>query len=208
MCFYQNSQKTVNEASGSLYLSCPEMSYLKPTGTYFVAGEREMLRTMQRWKDASKLQKEIKWECNRPAASHMGRIWERQIPTVRRLLNVILKEQFVNDDERLSTLFCKVESIVNRRPLITAVSDDPKDEENEGPLTPNHLLLLCGGHDLPPGVFDQSDIYGKCWRHVQFLSDYFWKRWLRQHLPILQLRQKWLHPKRNLRNGVVVLYRG
>ena len=35
MCFYQNStsnsQKTVNEASGSLYLSCPEMSYLKPT---------------------------------------------------------------------------------------------------------------------------------------------------------------------------------
>lgn len=71
----------------------------------------------QNWKDDSKLkchflQKEIKWEFNPPAVSHMGGIWERQIQTVRMVLNVILKEQFV-DDERLSTLFCEVESIVN-----------------------------------------------------------------------------------------------
>ena len=177
-------------------------------GTNFVAGERELREAMRSWKDDSKLkghllQKEIKWEFNPPAASHMGRIWERQIRTVRKVLNVILKEQSV-DDERLSTLFCEVESIVNGRPL-TAVSDDPKDE---GPLTSNHLLLLRGGHDLPPGDFHHSYIYGKRWRHVQFLSDQFWKRWLREYLPILQLCQKWLQPNRNLRNGDVVLIVG
>ena len=94
-----------------------------------MAGEREMREAMQGWKDDGKvkghlLQKEIKWEFNPPAASHMGGIWERQIRTVRKVLNVILKEQTL-DDERLSTLFCEVESIVNGRPL-TVLSDDAK----------------------------------------------------------------------------------
>ena len=177
-------------------------------GTNFVAGEREMREAMQGWKHDGKvkghlLQKEVKWEFNPPAASHMGGIWERQIRTVRKVLNVILKEQTL-DDERLSTLFCEVESIINGRPL-TVLSDDPKDES---PLTPNHLLLLRGGPELPSGQFDQSDIYGRRWRHVQFLSDQFWKRWVREYLPTLQLRQKWLQPKRNLRIGDVVLIAG
>ena len=70
----------------------------------------------------------------------MGGIWERQIRSVRKVLNIILREQTL-DDERLSTLFCEVESIINGRPL-TVSSDDPNDES---PLTPNHLLLLRGG---------------------------------------------------------------
>ena len=72
------------------------------------------------------LQKEIKWELKTPAASHMGGVWERQIRTFRKVLNVILTGQIV-DDERLSTLFCEVESIVSGRPL-TVLSDDPNDE--------------------------------------------------------------------------------
>ena len=118
------------------------------------------------------------------------------------MLNVILREQIV-DDERLSTLFCEVESIVNGRPL-TVLSHDPNDET---PLKPNHLLLLRGGPHLFPTQFDWSDIYGRRWRHVQFLSDQFWKRWVRKCLTTLQLRQKWLRPKRNLQNGDVVLIR-
>ena len=82
-------------------------------GTNFVGGEKELREAMLSWKDDSKarahfLQKEIKWEFNPPAAPHMGRIWERQIRTVRMVLNVILREQIV-DDECLSTLFCEVE---------------------------------------------------------------------------------------------------
>ena len=91
------------------------------------------------------LQKEIEWVFNPPAASHMGGIWERQIRSVRKVLNIILREQTL-DDECLSTLFCEVESIINRRPL-TVSSDDPNDES---PLTPHHMLLLHGGPDLPP----------------------------------------------------------
>ena len=84
----------------------------------------------------------------------MGGIWERQIRMARKVLNVILRKQIV-DDEHLSTLFCQVESIVNGRPS-TILSNDPNDET---PLTPNHLLLLRGGPHLVPSQFDQSDIY-------------------------------------------------
>lgn len=72
------------------------------------------------------LQKEIQWDFTPPASSHIGGVWERQIRTVRKVLNAILKEQTL-DDERLSALFCEVEAIINGRPL-TTVSDNPNDE--------------------------------------------------------------------------------
>ena len=43
------------------------------------------------------------------------------------------------------------------------------------------------------------------WRQVQYLSDLFWKRWVREYLPFLQERQKWLIPQRNVQVGDIVL---
>jgi hypothetical protein len=100
------------------------------------------------------------------------------------------------------TIMCEVESIMNSRPL-TKVSDDPKDLEA---LTPNHLLLLRPGTSLPPGIFSQSDLYSKRrWRQAQYLSNVFWRRWLKEYLPELQRRQKWLKPRRNFSPGDIVL---
>ena len=123
-----------------------------------------------------------------------------QIRTTRKVLNSILKNQ-VLDDERLQTVLCEVESIINGRPL-SAVSSDPSDDE---PLTPNHLLLLRGGSSSLPGPFGREDAYGKRWRHVQLISDQFWKRWIKEYLPLLQQRQKWQRETRNFTEGDVVL---
>jgi hypothetical protein len=174
-------------------------------GTNFVGGQRELQEAMDQWNASRKtkdflLQRNIKWEFNPPTASHMGGVWERQIRTVRKSLNAIMKEQ-VLDDEQLDTLFCEVEAIVNNRP-ITPVSTDPKDDE---PLTPSHLLLLRSGPKTPPGCFIKHDIYGRRWRHVQYLSDQFWRRWVREYLPQLQLRQKWLVKRPNLSINDIVL---
>lgn len=174
-------------------------------GTNFVGAERE-LREALRNLDHNKigntmLQRGIKWIFNSPAASHQGGVWERQIRTVRKILNALLKEQTINDDS-LHTIMCEVESIVNNRP-ITSTSEDPNDLE---PLTPNHLLLLKTQPSLPPGVFNKEDQYArKRWRQIQYLADLFWSRWTHEYLPILQERSKWSKLKRNFETGDVVL---
>ena len=97
---------------------------------------------------------------------------------------------------------CEIESIMNSR-SITPVSNDPNDME---PLTPNHLLLLKSEVSLPPGLFKKEDSFSRCrWKQIQYLADIFWRRWSREYLPLLQLRQKWVCPQRNLAVGDVVL---
>ena len=112
-----------------------------------------------------------------------------------------MKEQSPSDDT-LTTLMCLVEAIINNRPL-TTVSDDPADLS---PLTPNHLHLLRPTPLPPPGVFNKKDCYvRRHWHQVQYLADVFWRRWVREYLPLIQLRPKWREAKTNLKVGDIVL---
>lgn len=182
---------------------CPER-IRSDNGTNFVSAEKELREAIQSWNQLHirqfLQQKEIEWEFNPPSASHMGGVWERIIRTIRKVLGAVMKEQAM-DDEGLATMMCQVEAVINSRPL-TAISDDPSDLR---PLTPNHLLLLRPGPSLPPGVFVKEDLYRRRWRQVQYLSDLFWRRWTKEYLPILQQRQKWLLPTRNLQIGDIIL---
>ncbi|XP_071476662.1 uncharacterized protein [Diadema antillarum] len=174
-------------------------------GTNFVGADRELREGIQQWNQRCihqfLLQREIEWKFNPPSASHMGGCWERQIRTIRKVMNALLKQQSLYDDS-LATLMCKVESIINGRPL-TVVSTDKADPEA---LTPNHLLLLRPNNTLPLGVFDEKDMYcRKRWKQVQYMADLFWRRWIREYLPTLQLRQKWTSASRNIAVGDIVL---
>jgi transposase InsO family protein len=174
-------------------------------GGNFVGGEKELRQAIGGWNQHQVheflLQKGIKWTFNPPASSHFGGVWERCIRTVRKVLTALLREQLL-DDEGLATLMCEVESIINGRP-ITKLSDDPRDLS---PLTPNHLLLLRSGPVVPPGRFAKSDQYGqRRWRQVQYLADIFWRRWVREYLPMLQERQVWNKTCQNVAVDDVVL---
>ena len=174
-------------------------------GTNLVATNRELKQNIQQWNESKirqeMLQANIDWKFSPPTGSHYGGVWERQIRTVRQILNVILRLQSLTD-ESLLTFMCEVETTLNSRPLTTTSFDLNYVE----PLTPNHLLLLKGKPNLPPGIFVKTDNYPRRrWRQVQFLADLFWKRWLREYLPQLQQRQKWLKPMRNFEIGDIVL---
>ena len=97
---------------------------------------------------------------------------------------------------------CEVEAVINGRPL-THLTDDPRDLET---LTPNHLLLGRNGRRLPPGLFVEGDVHSRReWRRVQYLADVFRRRWVREYLPSLQLRQKWQRSSCNLKQDDIVL---
>ena len=128
----------------------------------------------------------------------MGGAWERMIRSVRR----ILRGELHVTDNALSTLLCLVEGIIDNRPL-TTVSNDPNDLEL---LTPNPLLMFTPRPLLLPGVYNQRDCYLRWrWRQVQYLADVFWRRWLREYLPQIQVSTKWRENKSSLPVGDVVL---
>lgn len=174
-------------------------------GTNFVAAEKELRKALENL-DQTKIQntmteKGIKCIFNTPAASHQGGVWERQIRTVRKVLNSVLQQQTL-DDEGLQTVMCEVEAIINSRP-ITHSSDDANNVEA---LTPNHLLLMRTRPNIPPGVFDKDDQHARRrWRQIQYIANLFWTRWTREYLPFLQERQKCLTPQRNFAPGDIVL---
>ena len=86
----------------------------------------------------------------------MGGAWERMIRSIRRTLDALMTTQTLTD-ESLATLMAEVEDIINSRPLVP-VTMDARDDEL---LTPNHLLLLRGNPNLPPGLFERRDCYGQ-----------------------------------------------
>jgi hypothetical protein len=174
-------------------------------GTNFVGATNELKKSINELNQCQienfLMRRNIEWHFNPPAASHMGGAWERIIGIIRRVMRVTVKDQRFTD-ESLSTLMCEIESLINDRPL-TSVSSDVRDEE---PLTPSHLLVMRSGDTAPLGVFVPQDRYVRQrWRQVQYLCDVFWKRFLREYLPELQHRQKWLMPQRNIKPGDIVL---
>lgn len=180
-------------------------SFRSDNGSNLVGAVNELQKSLNEWNQNKinnyLLNKGLKWYFNAPYASHHGAVWERLIRSVRKVLLSIMGEQKL-DDESLITFMCEVESVINSRPL-TGVSCDPKDPN---PLTPNHLLLLEGNGTPPPGNFAREDLYSrKRWRQVQHLTNVFWKRWQREYVQHLQIRQKWNIEKPNLKIGDVVL---
>ncbi|VDP93917.1 unnamed protein product [Echinostoma caproni] len=120
------------------------------------------------------------------------------IRSVRRILLAVCNQQSI-DDETLNTALIEVERILNNRPLTPVASEAPGLA-----LTPNDLMLLRPNNGLTvPRTL--TKYYSSSWRQATYLAGVFWKRWVREYLPTLQARQKWLLKERNFRVGDIVL---
>lgn len=181
----------------------PVKTILSDNGTNLVGAEKLLRSELAKLDNISitknMQERGIEWRFNPPHASHFGGVWERQIRTVRRVLNGLISQRTLSD-EVLSTLMCEVEAIVNGRPL-TRVSSDPRDMS---PLSPSMLLTLADSPG-PITVTERNDIFRARWRQVQLLADIFWKRWSAEYLSELQVRQKWNTKRRELKIGDIVL---
>ena len=140
----------------------------------------------------------IDWIFNPPDCSHRGGIWDRMIRSTKRILRIVTQGQLLND-EALLTFMNETERILNNRP-ICPISDDIRDPTA---LTPAMILLLK--NDNIELSDHHSNTHMRIWRQACSVSKAFWKRWVREYLSTLHLRQKWSEPKRNLKPGDVVL---
>jgi hypothetical protein len=170
-----------------------------------VGAERELARSIREWNEAQIaqdfLQEGVVFHFLPPLASHMAGVWERLVRSTKRALYGVLKDAFVCEDV-LSTALAEAERILNSRPLCP-VSTDPNDLEV---LTPNHLLLQRTFSNLPPGLFVDADKYRSKFRQSQYLAEGIWRRFVKEYIPALQERAKWLRPRKSLDvNDVVVV---
>ncbi|XP_043191513.1 uncharacterized protein LOC122364821 [Amphibalanus amphitrite] len=173
-------------------------------GTNFIGAEKELKEEVNKLKQhegeihEAALRLGIDWRFHPPHASHFGGVWERQIRTIRKLLNALLTQQTFSL-QTLQTLLCEVEAIINNRPL-TPVSADAHDQP---PLTPNHLLLLRSVV-FPPSSTEWD--HHRSWKQAGYLADLFWRRWRTEYLPLLQERSgRATRSRDNVKKGDIVL---
>ena len=90
----------------------------------------------------------------------MGGIWERQIPSPRKILEALLKTHASSlNNENLKILITETAAIINSRPLTV---ETLSDVNSEMPLSLNHLLTMKADVILPPpGIFSRPDIYSR-----------------------------------------------
>lgn len=143
----------------------------------------------------------IRWEFNPPGTPHMSGLVEASVRSVKGLLKREIGDTILTFEE-LSTLFTKIEAILNSRPLIP-MSEDPCDLEV---LTPGHFIIGQPLIALPEYPWqDVSMSRLSRFEQVQKLSQSVWARWQREYLNTLQSRNKWFTHRTNIQVNDLVL---
>ena len=166
------------------------LSQLSLTMENFVGAAREFKEAFQDLKadeiTASLAEQGIKWTFNPPAAPHFGGVSERFVRSCKKALFNVLGKQSLTED-KLRTVVCIVEQLVNNRPL-TDVSGDVSDLQ---PLTPNHFLIGQISVQWPNALFSgTSASYRKLFRDQHSILVSVWNPWMNGYLSSLQQRSK------------------
>lgn len=143
----------------------------------------------------------FQWHFNPPYAPHFGGLWEAAVKSVKYHLYRVIRDQILSFEE-LTTLFAKIEAILNSRPI------GSKGDDSGGldPLTPGHFLTGGPLISIPePDLTELRINRLSRWQLIQNAAQHFWKRWHAEYLSTLQKRTKWFHEKGSLDVGDVVL---
>lgn len=137
--------------------------------------------------DSSLSRRGIKWQFSPPAYPSWGGIFEAVVKVAKTHLRRVIGETVLTFEE-LSTVFCKIEAVLNSRPLCP-VSSDPNDLEV---LTPGHFLIGGPLSALPEYPFMEVPVNRLSrFELLQQLSQSFWKRFNLEYLHLLQQRVRW-----------------
>ncbi|XP_075255279.1 uncharacterized protein LOC142348000 [Convolutriloba macropyga] len=178
--------------------------FLSDNGSNFLGARKQIRRQPLKLENdfiRQKLMNEsVEWHLNPPSAPHFGGVWERLVQIVKRALLLNLASAKLTWDV-FSTIVIETESLVNARPLTHVRSDI----EEEDPLTPNHFLIGRAFPNVPACVFKETPtIQTKTWTQVRQRLEAIWKRLLKEYIPTLNTRKKWLKPDAKLEVNDVV----
>lgn len=144
------------------------------------------------------------WHFNAPHAPNFNGMAEAGIKSAKNLLLRQVGQRTLTFEE-FSTLLCRIEAILNSRP-ITISSTDPNENHY---LTPGHFItgrqMMSPPEDIPVGI---TSNYNERWKEVQELSQSFWRTWSKHYLHQLMQREKWNSASSNIQVGELVYVTG
>lgn len=105
--------------------------------------------------------------------------------------------------EELCTILCRIEAILNSRPLVQ-LSTDPAEYDC---LTPRHFLVGRPLLSVPEvNTVDTVRPLIQRWKLVNQSVQSFWRRWHSEYLNTLQIRNRWTHDMPNIAvNDMVIV---
>ncbi|GBP37722.1 hypothetical protein EVAR_23772_1 [Eumeta japonica] len=134
-------------------------------------------------------------------APSFGGLFESAVKSAKSLLSRIIGEQRLTYEE-LSTVFARIEAVLNSRPLCPLSHDSNEFEV----LTPAHLLIGKSLLAVPEYDWDETPMSRLSrFQIVQAISQHFWRKWNNLYLHQLQMRNKWFSDANPLKVGDLVL---
>jgi len=172
-------------------------------GTNFVGASKQlrhfMLDTNRQDQLASHLS--CSWHFNPPSAPHFGGLWEAAVKSMKTLLIRTVGNHTLSFEE-LNTVVCRIESVLNSRPL-TPLSSEPDDLEC---LTPGHFLTGQPLLTVPETkILDTPCNLLTRWKLLHQCHQAFWKRWSAEYLNCLQVKSKWTSSNGQIKVGDLVV---
>ncbi|XP_051172241.1 uncharacterized protein LOC127288678 [Leptopilina boulardi] len=180
-------------------------------GTNFVGANnelRDLYNFLESEKVNEKIQRElsdqlIEWNFIPPRTPHFGGIWEAAVKVLKHHLRRVVGDALLTY-EQLNTLMVEIEALMNSRPL-TPMSSDPNDLSV---LTPGHFLIGQSLLTIPTTDLSQIPVNRlSVWQHIQKIKGDLWKRWSKEYLTELNVKNKWFMGQDNIKVGTLVTIR-
>lgn len=172
--------------------------------TYFEGADNELKRIVASIEPEVKqhcTNQAIKWMFTTPRAPHAGGVYESGIKLMKHHLKRVMGDKLYNY-EQFTTILCKIEAIVNSRPL-TPMTENPLDLEV---LTPGHFLTGRSLLAKPErNLLDKTTAYLNHWEGIQQVQQRFWSLWYHDYLNTLQSRPADFREQSHFRIGDMVL---